>query len=101
MIEKHKKLNFYILILSSFLLSCLYGQESEMRVHPLVIKEHVPWTLEAAKARIEAHRKADFYVVLELPNGDSIPVGANYHLKQVDHEFLFGGSLAADWSVPV
>ena len=94
------KSNFYILFLS--FCSCLFlsGEDFDISEYPLVIKEHRPWNLEGAEARIEAHRKGDFSVVLALPNGDAIPEGAEYHLRQVNHEFLFGGSLAADWSVP-
>jgi GH35 family endo-1,4-beta-xylanase len=94
------KSNFYILFLS--FCSCLFlsGEDFDISEYPLVIKEHTPWNLEGAEARIEAHRKGDFSVVLALPNGDAIPEGAEYRLRQVNHEFLFGGSLAADWSVP-
>jgi GH35 family endo-1,4-beta-xylanase len=94
------KSNFYILFLS--FCSCLFlsGEDFDISEYPLVIKEHRPWNLEGAEARIEAHRKGDFSVVLALPNGDAIPEGAEYRLRQVNHEFLFGGSLAADWSVP-
>lgn len=94
------KSNFYILFLS--FCSCLFlsGEDFDISEYPLVIKEHTPWNLEGAEARIEAHRKGDFSVVLALPNGDAIPAGAEYRLRQVNHEFLFGGSLAADWSVP-
>lgn len=94
------KSNFYILFLSYFLCLCLYGEDFDISEYPLVVKEHTPWSLEGAEARIEKHRKGDFSVVLELPNGEALPEGAEYRLKQVDHEFLFGGSLAADWSVP-
>lgn len=97
---KDIKSNFYILFLS--FCSCLFlsGEDFDISEYPLVIKEHTPWNLEGAEARIEAHRKGDFSVVLALPNGDAIPEDAEYRLRQVNHEFLFGGSLAADWSVP-
>lgn len=71
-----------------------------VETYPLVVEAHEPWALEGAQARIEAYRKGDFLLSLCLPEGKAVPEGTTFELKQTDHAFLFGGSLAADWSVP-
>lgn len=68
--------------------------------YPLIAQAHEPWTLLGAQERIEAYRKGDFLLNMRLPDGKAIPEGTAFQIKQTDHDFLFGGSLAADWSVP-
>lgn len=90
----------FILCFSFLLCQFLVAEKFDISQYPLVIKEHIPWDLVGAEERIETLRKGDFSVTLLLESGESIPAGSEYTLKQVKHEFLFGGSLAADWSVP-
>ena len=61
---------------------------------------HIPWILEGANERIAKHRMGDIQLRLRLPEGCSVPVDADFKLVQTDHDFQFGGSLAADWEVP-
>ena len=61
---------------------------------------HIPWKLEGAEERIESIRQGDCKLRLSVPSGRVLGAGATYTLKQVEHEFDFGGSLAADWEVP-
>ena len=68
--------------------------------YPLIAQTHKPWALVGAEERIATYRKGDFLLKLCLSNGKAIPEGTAYYIKQIDHAFLFGGSLAADWSVP-
>ena len=61
---------------------------------------HVPWELEGASERIAAHRMGDIELRVRLPEGIFVPVGTDFKLIQTEHDFQFGGSLAADWEVP-
>jgi GH35 family endo-1,4-beta-xylanase len=85
--------------------ACLLGcaansTSSQIGAHPLVVEAHVPWELQGAKERIEKYRKGDFKLTIKESSGRSIPAGTTYQIEQTKHAFLFGGSLAADWSVP-
>ena len=61
---------------------------------------HIPWILEGANERIAKHRMGDIQLRLRLPEDCSVPVDADFKLIQTEHDFQFGGSLAADWEVP-
>ena len=61
---------------------------------------HIPWILEGANERIAEHRMGDIQLRLRLPEGCAVPLDADYKLIQTEHDFQFGGSLAADWEVP-
>ena len=94
-------LRHYAVFFIGFILSMLsYAEVFPIDDFPLVVKEHTDWDLVGAEARIDALRKGDFSVIVQLESGESIPFGSEYSLKQIKHAFLFGGSLAADWSVP-
>lgn len=67
---------------------------------PLIYEKHVPWKLKGADDRIEKYRKGDAVISFKLPNNEIIMKGASYKIKQVSHEFSFGGSLSTDWNVP-
>ena len=43
---------------------------------------------------------SDANIQFTLPNGDTISKKSAFELKQLQHAFYFGGSLAADWKVP-
>ena len=60
---------------------------------------HVPWDLEGANERIAAHRMGDIQLRVRLPEG-AAPIGTDFKMVQTEHDFQFGGSLAADWEVP-
>ena len=92
----------YYAVLFKGLLICLisYAEDFAIDEYSLVIKEHTAWDLVGAEARIDALRKGDFSVIVHLESGENVPFGTEYSLKQIKHSFLFGGSLAADWSVP-
>lgn len=66
----------------------------------VLAEQHLPWELQGAQERIEAHRKGDLRLELRLPDGLPVPAGTEFHLEQTGHAFRFGGSLAADWQVP-
>lgn len=91
---------YLVLFLSLLPFLFLNAEDFDISEFPLVIKEHTAWNLEGAEERIDACRKGDFSIVLQMESGDVIPSGVEYTLKQIKHDFLFGGSLAADWSVP-
>ena len=61
---------------------------------------HEAWKLEGAQDRIERIRKGDAHIQFILPNGDTISAVRAFELKQLQHAFYFGASLAADWKVP-
>ncbi|CAI8281033.1 MAG: Anti-sigma-I factor RsgI6 [Opitutia bacterium UBA7350] len=76
-------------IISIFVFQSILGAE-----------EHRAWELAGAQARIEVHRMGDLHLNLRLPNGDTVPHGTRYTIKQREHAFQFGGSLSADWQAP-
>ena len=94
------KLNYILLLKSLFFCTFLFASNHSSGDFPLVINEHTPWNLKGADTRIEVLRKGDFSIFLTLESGEKIPTGTKYTLNQIEHEFLFGGSLSADWSVP-
>ena len=61
---------------------------------------HNPWKLDGADERIKKHRMGDSSIKILMPNGQIIPEGTKFKIKQIKHAFQFGGSLAADWKVP-
>jgi GH35 family endo-1,4-beta-xylanase len=62
--------------------------------------EHLRWALDGAQDRIDVIRQGDCHLRLVRPDGQTVPKGSVYSLRQTRHEFNFGGSLAADWEVP-
>jgi endo-1,4-beta-xylanase len=90
----------YAVLFISLLFGLFSLAEDLVEKYPLVIKQHESWDLEEANERIDSLRKGDFSVSLSLKSGTKIPIHTEYSLKQIKHEFLFGGSLSADWSVP-
>ena len=50
--------------------------------------------MEGAQDRIERIRKGDAHIQFILPNGDTISAVRAFELKQLQHAFYFGGSLA-------
>ena len=95
-------IRWFYAVLFQGLFICLFSYAEDFSIddYPLVVKEHTAWDLVGAEDRIDAIRKGNFSVIVHLESGESIPLGTEYSLKQIKHSFLFGGSLAADWSVP-
>ena len=95
-------IQWFYAVLFKGLFICLFSYAEDFSIddYPLVAKEHTAWDLVGAEDRIDALRKGDFSVIVHLESGESVPLGTEYSLKQIKHSFLFGGSLAADWSVP-
>lgn len=94
------KSKYSVLFISLWLCLFLNAEDYDISDFPLVVKEHTAWDLEGAEERIDRYRKGDFSLVLQMESGEAIPVSTDYALNQMKHDFLFGGSLAADWSVP-
>jgi endo-1,4-beta-xylanase len=74
--------------------SLLQAEEVEKGQGAFAATGHEPWRLDGANERIEAHRKGDCSLILQLPDGATLPAGTTVHLEQTGHAFHFGGSLA-------
>ncbi|MDP6524050.1 MAG: endo-1,4-beta-xylanase [Kiritimatiellia bacterium] len=77
--------------LSSLVVMSVFGQVllNAVQAAPAASPENL---LESAPARIEKHRKGDVRLSLIGQNGKPL-AGATVRVRQVRHEFLFGGSV--------
>ena len=79
----------YAVFFIGFLLCMLsYAEDFPIDDFPLVVKEHTDWDLVGAEARIDAHRKGDFSVIVQLESGKYF-FWTEYSLKQINmHSYL-------------
>lgn len=79
--------NWIILLLTGF----SFGAE--------IILPHVPWKLEGANERIEKYRKGTIQLKIKLENDATIPEKTMVQIKQINHNFNWGGSLTQVWTL--
>ncbi|MFC2089357.1 endo-1,4-beta-xylanase [Bacteroidota bacterium] len=67
-------------------------------VYSQVDSVHIPWNLEGANERIEAHRKGIVNLEFKLPDGTILSEQVPVKLELLKHKFIFGTSLSETWS---
>lgn len=92
-----KGIKFFFFSFFSFL---LYGEEIIDGDYPLIFEKHIPWELSGASERIEKFRKGNIKIEITLEDGTKLNPNQSVEIKQINHDFYFGGSLSTDWSVP-
>ena len=92
-----KGVKFFCFYFFSFF---LFGEEIIDGNYPLIYEKHIPWKLSGADDRIEEFRKGNISIEVILEDGTELKPSQSVEIKQINHEFYFGGSLSTDWSVP-